>query len=75
MVTEKAARCECAEVGRVAAGMECWYSPEELAVANHEPGECRGTLDLALYEDKATGQRLHLCSVCNLTRHRRIERE
>ncbi len=54
-------KCQCPEEGR--ATDKFMYGPEEWAGMWHEPGECKGTNDIKLYN--RNGTLLYLCSCCH----------
>lgn len=57
----KASKCECPVEGVLRPEMASWYhDSRELPFVNHEPGECKCTNELELYE--RDGKQLTLCS-------------
>jgi hypothetical protein len=63
-------RCECPDTGGIGLGLS-WYEPQEYKALNHPKGVCPGDFGIRLYERK--GQRLWLCSCCNLNSDQAIE--
>ncbi len=65
-------RCGCPSKGVMYPGQELEYNLiTERPYVNHEPGECKCTNDLALYERE--GKKLWLCSCCWLSGDKRIK--
>jgi hypothetical protein len=58
-------KCECDNIGAPNPATQFMYSPEEWAVAFHNPGECQGTINLRPMIRE--GKIMHLCSCCTLS--------
>lgn len=58
-------KCQCNNTGNLSPGFESMYEPEkELPFVNHEPGKCKCTNELKEY--KRGGEKVWLCSYCNM---------
>ncbi len=63
--------CECDKISKVQPEMESWYnSVTEWPYVNHDPGQCKCTNELQLYN--RNGKQVWLCSCCNLFTDKRL---
>ena len=57
-------RCECPTKQTERCFSDSWYLPQEVKCYPHEPNQCPGDYNVFLYD--RDGERLYLCSTCNM---------